>query len=186
MMYLQGVMELLVYLQMIESDADKNQFEQVYLQYRGLMFYVANRILKNEQDAEDAVHQAFVKIAENIEKISEPVCPKTRALVVTIVERTAIDLYRKRRRRGTVEFNEETVGLQIELPDATGLPAAVARLPARYRQVILLKYDNGYRNEEIAQILGLKSANVQKLIQRAKAKLKEMLEEEEAQSGNLG
>lgn len=176
----------MIYLQMIESDADKSKFEQIYLQYRGLMFTVANRILTNEQDAEDAVHQAFVRIAENIEKISEPECPKTRSLVVIIVERTAIDQYRKRRRRDTVELNEETVGLQIDLPDVAGLPAAIVRLPFRYRRIILLKYDNGYSNEEIAQILGLKSDNVQKLIQRAKARLKEMLEEEETQSGHLG
>lgn len=38
------------------------------LQYRGLMYHVAYEILHNEQDAEDAVHHAFVKIAENIKK----------------------------------------------------------------------------------------------------------------------
>lgn len=87
---------MLLYLQMIESDLDKRKSEQIYLQYRGLMFYVADRILKNQQDAEDAVHQTFVKIAENIKKISEPVCPKTRALVVTIVERVSINQYRRK------------------------------------------------------------------------------------------
>ena len=86
---------MLIYLQMIETPEEKSKFEQIYLQYKGLMFHVAFQILHNEQDAEDAVHQAFVKIAENIRKIDQPVCPKTHGYVVTIVENKAIDQYRK-------------------------------------------------------------------------------------------
>lgn len=52
---------MLIYLQMIESEADKSKFEQLYLKYRSLMLRVAMRILHNEQDAEDAVHQAFCR-----------------------------------------------------------------------------------------------------------------------------
>lgn len=54
---------------MLETPEEKSLFEQIYLEYRGLMFHVAYEILHNEQDAEDAVHQAFVKIAENIKKL---------------------------------------------------------------------------------------------------------------------
>lgn len=81
---------MLIYLQMLETPEEKSLFEQIYLEYCGLMFHVAYEILHNEQDAEDAVHQAFVKIAENIKKIDAPVCPKTHSYVVTIVEHQAI------------------------------------------------------------------------------------------------
>ena len=64
---------MLIYLQIIETDEDKSKFEQIYETYRGLMFHTAFKVLTHEQDAEDAVHHAFVKIAENITKISEPV-----------------------------------------------------------------------------------------------------------------
>ena len=57
---------MLIYLQMIESEEDKSKFIELYNQYRYLMFSVANRILKNEYDAEDAVHQAFVSIIDNL------------------------------------------------------------------------------------------------------------------------
>ena len=76
---------MLIYMMMLETPEEKSLFEQIYLEYRGLMFHVAYEILHNEQDAEDAVHQAFVKIAENIKKIDTPVCPKTHSYVVTIV-----------------------------------------------------------------------------------------------------
>lgn len=55
---------MIVYLQMIDTPEDRSKFEQIYLEYRGLMFHVANEILHNEQDAEDTVHQAFVNVAK--------------------------------------------------------------------------------------------------------------------------
>lgn len=46
---------MLIYLQMLETPEEKSLFEQIYLEYCGLMFHVAYEILHNEQDAEDAV-----------------------------------------------------------------------------------------------------------------------------------
>ena len=46
---------MLIYLQMLESPEEKSILEQIYLEYRGLMYHVAYEILHNEQDAEDAV-----------------------------------------------------------------------------------------------------------------------------------
>ena len=87
---------MIIYLQMIESDEDKSKFEQLYIMYKGLMFHVAMKILKNEFDAEDAVHQAFLSLIENLKKISDVKCPKTRAYIVIITERKAIDIIRSR------------------------------------------------------------------------------------------
>ena len=101
---------MLIYLQMLETPEEKSLFEQIYLEYCGLMFHVAYEILHNEQDAEDAVHQAFVKIAENIKKIDAPVCPKTHSYVVTIVEHQAIDQYRRLQKHPSVELIEEIQG----------------------------------------------------------------------------
>ena len=52
---------MLAYMSLMDSADDKSKFERVYQSYKGLMFYTANRILNNPQDAEDAVHTAFVK-----------------------------------------------------------------------------------------------------------------------------
>ena len=71
---------MVIYLQMIDTPDDRSKFEQIYLEYRGLMFHVANEILHNEQDAEDAVHQAFVNVAKNMEKIGSPKLPKNQRL----------------------------------------------------------------------------------------------------------
>ena len=169
---------MLVYLQTIESDEEKTLFEQVYLRYRGLMFCVANRILRNDRDAEDAVHQAFVSLAENISKISGAECPKTRAYVVTIAENKAIDLYRRKKRLAEEELDGRAVGIPAPRNGDDSLAAAIASLPPRWREVILLRYDSGYTGAEIGKMLGQSAASVQKLEQRAKARLKKILEEE--------
>lgn len=168
---------MLVYLQMIETEAQRSLFEQVYYKYRNLMYSVAYDILRNEQDAEDAVHHAFVKIAENISKILDPECPKTKAYVVTIVENTAISLYRQKRRHPSVPLDDPALGIRVEYTGENELARCMARLPARYRQVLLLKHHHGYTTKEIAKMLGLTVANVSKLEQRAKAKLETLCKE---------
>jgi RNA polymerase sigma-70 factor (ECF subfamily) len=89
---------MLEYLATMETADDRTRFESLYLAYRGLMYHVAYHILKNPQDAEDAVHQSFVKLAEHMATIPDGPCPRTRNLVVTVAERKAIDLYRSRQR----------------------------------------------------------------------------------------
>lgn len=169
---------MLIYMLMIDSSDDQSKFEKLYNEYKGLMFYVANNILHNEQDAEDAVHHAFVKIAENIEKIEETVCPKTKGYVVTIVENRAIDLYRKKNRHSSVELNEEITGMSVEYSGSNGLTKCILKLPANYREMILLKYYHGYSSKEIARMLGISEANAIKLDQRAKKKLLDFCREE--------
>jgi len=60
--------------------------------YNAMMYGVAYRILRNEEDAEDAVAEALENIFKNLDKISEISCPKTRGYIVTIVRNTSINI----------------------------------------------------------------------------------------------
>lgn len=170
---------MIFYLSIIETPEEKSKLEQIYLEYRGLMFHVANSILHNEQDAEDAIHQAFIKIAENIRKIDQPVSPQTQGYVVTIAENKAIDLYRRRNKHPTVDLDEEPQGIRAVYNGENVLTACILKLPARYREMILLRYHYGYSVKEVATIMGLSHSAASKLEQRAKKKLKELYEKEE-------
>lgn len=169
---------MFVYLMMIDSPEDQSKFEMIYKKFKGLMFHVAYKILNNEPDAEDAVHSAFVKIAENIEKIGDAVCPKTQSYVVTIVENKAIDLYRGNQRRKSVTYLDDVSGIAVEETHIHGLSACFAKLSPRYREVILLKYYHGFSCKEIAKQLKITEANAIKIDQRAKNKLLEICKEE--------
>lgn len=168
---------MFICLEMIEGPEDRSKFEQVYHAYRELMFCVAYQILHHQQDAEDAVQHAFVKVAENIKKISEPVCPKTRSYVVIIVENKAIDMFRDRKKHGTVEL-DDNYSISVNYDGDHALTRCILQLPARYREIILLKYSHGYNLHEISQIMGISLSATIKLDQRAKKKLQSLCEKE--------
>lgn len=169
---------MLIYLAMIDFPDDQAKFERVYNKYRYLMLHVAYKILQNHHDAEDAVHQAFISIIENIDKISEVNSPKTRSYIVIITERKAIDLLRKIQKRQTLEFNEDISGVEIPFEMDNPIAAAIAKLPLQYREVLLMRYHNGFSAKEIASILSMSDSGVRKLIVRAKKALQELLEKE--------
>lgn len=169
---------MLIYLQMLESDADRQRFEQLYHRYRRLMFYVARQILPSDEDAEDAVHEAFVAIIRHFEGVSDISDPQTRAFVVLIAERKAIDLRRRNARRDALPLEEGCLGVTIPSPGDGGLADAMAQLKPRQRELLLLRYYVGYSTREAAQLLDMTSAAAQKELTRAKAALRTILEKE--------
>lgn len=166
---------MLIYALTIVKPADRPKLERLYLEYRSVMFCAANEILHNEHEAEDAVQQAFMKIAENLDKVPDGLSNKTKAFVVTIAENTAIDRYRKLKRHGDCELCEEACG--IEANSADELVSCILKLPARYRQFILSRYYHGYSTREIAKLLGMSSAAASKTAQRAKQRLEQLCRE---------
>lgn len=167
---------MIIYLSMLDTPQERSKFDRIYLKYKDLMFYVANQVLHNTYDAEDAVHEAFLSILKNLDKISDVESQKTRGFVVTIVERKAIDILRKQRRTDEVTLNENVLGRAA--PEPAGLEEAIGKLPGHYRNVLMLKYVSGFSTGEIAKMLGITSSGVSKLLSRAKTELRTILEEE--------
>lgn len=60
-----------LYLSLIDSDESKDKFEELYLKYRRQMKIIAFKILGDEGLAEDAVHNAFLKIISAFDKFNE-------------------------------------------------------------------------------------------------------------------
>ncbi|MBE6916944.1 MAG: sigma-70 family RNA polymerase sigma factor [Ruminococcaceae bacterium] len=168
---------MLIYLQMIDSQEDRSKFERLYLMYRDYMYRVAFGILQNSDDAEDAVHHAFVKIAENIDRLGTPGTPATKAYAVAIVKNSAIDSYRKKQAHPQVEYSDETVGMEVCYESDNALTNCILKLPQNQRIVLILRHHHGYDLREIAQLLGLTYRNTRQIEQRAKAKLRTLCEE---------
>jgi len=169
---------VIIYTQMLDHPQSKSKFEQLYLQYRNWMYSIAYQLLQNNQDAEDAVHQAFLSVLKNISKISEIDCPKTRGYLVIIVERKSIDILRDRKKLAEQTLDETIHGISYPLPGDHGIQDAIARLPARYREVLLLRYAQGYETREVAELLDLSYETCRKLLYRAKNALKQQLEKD--------
>lgn len=171
---------MLIYLSLIDSPEDIRKFEHIYIEYKQTMYYAAYRILKDRHTAEDAVHQAFLRIVNKLEKIDINDCHKTKAFLVIIAEHIAIDIYRKRKRENVLSFDELEVyiadeTLQIQNEEVDEIFCAIERLPKNYSTVLRLKYSQGYNDAEIADILDITEGNVRQRISRAKKKLSELL-----------
>ena len=133
---------MIVYLQMIETDEDKSKFEEIYQEYRNLMYYVAYKRMQHEQDAEDVVHHVFVKIAENIKNI-EPVSPKTKQLIVTMVDNRVTDVFRVRGKHPVVMYDDELKNSPVTENEREDLLAeCILKLPEQQRMVIWMNIQN--------------------------------------------
>ncbi len=169
---------MLVYLALIESDEDKDKFQQLYTQYKRLMLKVAYRFFKSPDDAEDVVHDACIAIIENLDKVTDVNSKQTRNYIVIITKHIAINRYNRMHRFTLTEYDDAIHEDEIPAPGDGGLADALAALPVEYREVIMLKYYNGYSAAEIARMLDTTSGAVKTRLWRARKALEEAMGEE--------
>ena len=77
---------LIFYLSLIETQKDQSKFTQLYKQYQYLMYHIAYQILYNEQDAEDMVHKAFLKIIDHLQEYEDVFSYKTKIGYASLFE----------------------------------------------------------------------------------------------------
>lgn len=175
---------------MASKDKPENhKFEQLYKQYKFTMLYAADQILQDQSLAEDAVQTAFMKIANNLHKIGELHCNKTRKFLLIIVTNVAKDMYNDRKRRSELPYSpgysdhekESEILLEdIVISDESlnRMQECIAALDKKYADVLQLKCTYEYTESEIAQLLGISYDNVRVRLHRAKKKLRDELEKE--------
>ena len=171
---------MLLYIQTIEDPRQARQFEDIYTACRGRLLALARRKLCGGAEAEDAVHQAFLALAEHFPRLCRLPRPQLEAYLVVVTERKCIDLLRQQSRRTGVPFDEAMAAVT---PPPCGSPVADAmgHLSPRYREALLLRYGCGYSVGETAKLLEVSYAAGQKLLQRAKEALRAELEKEEVE-----
>ena len=175
---------LAFYMTFIDGEDDKAKFEILYNTYRKRMVYTAFSVLNNKEDAEDAVHDTFIKIARNMKAIGDPESDETLSYVLKAVKNTAINLSKKNttRNRHTQTQPVENIS-DSEFLDRLGLREnfdevvkAIKSLNGIYRDVLFYRFAAGMDIKEIADLLGRNKTTVRQQIVRGKKKLLEILE----------
>jgi RNA polymerase sigma-70 factor (ECF subfamily) len=178
---------------MIETQEDTDKFTEIYNKYKNMMHNVAFKVLNNTQDAEDAVHEAFLKLARNIPKVESISCKKTETFLVILCRSASIDIYRKNKKeRNKADIGEDndmgsikaapaldTLGELISTEGYNRLIELIYELGDTYRDTIALRFILEWSNNEIADFLGINKNTVEVRINRGRAKLIEMLGKEE-------
>lgn len=164
---------------MVDSPEDKRKIEKLYEKYNKLMYVVAFKILKHSQDAEDALMESWEKIIVHLDKINKIDCQETKSFLVIITERTAIDLYRKKRKRGKIvsalsEYEDSPFFATREKEfENVELHHVIRNIPKKYSEVLILHYINGLTGGEIAKLFGMKEDAVMKRLSRGRKMLRE-------------
>lgn len=174
---------LQLYLTLIDTEEEKNRFIFFYNQYRKLMFYIAKEILKDDHLSEDAVQEAFLRIAKNFHKIGDIMSHETKAFAVIITRNVAIDFYNKEKK--IIEIDQYLSESSHTNADAIfsdvsyeQLIAYILELPKNYRDVLYLNLVYDYSFNEIGNLLAITAENARKRAQRGKSILQEKIKEE--------
>ena len=158
---------------------DKGLFEELYLTLYPGFFRLAQSILRNTADAEDAVQQSAEKAWKARARIHTG---KEKAYLTRIVINECRTIQRQRMRMAPAEA-PETPDQAGTVSDHTGsleVRAMLDSLPEKYRLPLLLRYMEGYSEEEAAKALRIPQNTLKSRLRRAKTIMKkEWMEPEE-------
>ena len=174
---------LLFYMSLIDNVDERTKFEILYNKYRKRMVYTGYFVLGNNEDAEEAVHDTFIKIARNMRSIQDPDSDETLSYVLKAVKNTAINLSKKNTTRNKHMQSQDVkdisdsafldkLRIQENYEEAV---KAIRSLNDTYKDVLFYYFVEGMKAKDIADLLGRNKATVQQQIIRGKKKLLKIL-----------
>lgn len=167
---------------LLETEEQKARFEEVYLHNRDKMYHIAYGILQQKEEAENAVHDSFMKLADKYERYEGLSDREMDGLCIIIVRNTAIDLLHKlnrirpeeiekleffdwRRHEDKICFPEERV-LKKEREEK--IKSLLKELPDIYHDVLVMRYYYEMSVSEIARFMGISKETTETRLYRAK------------------
>lgn len=171
-------------------NGEKELFEILLRRYNQTLFRAVRSYLKEEDDIEDAMQNAYLHAYEKLYQYKGAAAFSTWLVRIGINE--ALLRVRKLKRHRVLYENTADYNLEsnIQLPDNKLMnpekqainketrfliEQAIDQLPEKYRAVYVLREVEGMENSEVALSLGLSDSNVKVRLHRAKNQLKEIL-----------
>jgi RNA polymerase sigma factor (sigma-70 family) len=134
-------------------------------------YSVALRILGDPQDAEDAASEAMARAAASWRRIQS--LEYQRAWVLRVTANVSVDMIRRRRTVSVATL--DTPGLPIQCDDRVMVAAALAKLPRRQREVLVLRYLVDMTETDVARHLRISPGTVKAHSHRGLAALRAQL-----------
>src|ERR1700741_2968983 len=158
-------------------------FEEAMLPHMDAAHNLARWLLRNEQDAQDVVQEAYLRAFKSFGGFRGS---KRPGWLLTIVRNTSYTLLKKNKAVDlTTTFDEEihAAGHESASPaallehseDAELIRIAMDELPAEFREILVLRHQEGLSYKEIADIAQIPPGTVMSRLARARGKLKECL-----------
>lgn len=142
--------------------------------YHTSMFRLAYSYVRNHEDAEDIVQEAFLKLycSEIVFETEQNV----KAWLIRVTINLCKDMLKSSARRLRSELITD---IPAEPPEVSGMAEYISRLKPEYSGIIYLYYYEGYSVKEIAKLCRMTVSAVTTRLSRARKQLREMLSKEE-------
>lgn len=166
------------------SPEDKEFFQEFYGEYKGFLFYIANKYTRNQSDCEDIVQDAVVRLMCNISSIRDLNKFKTAKYIALTVRSAWLDLVKKQKDTHEIPLDEAILESMIELDplssrDPSDLQLEVIHLKQSLSQkewmILEGKYLLGYDQEELSRMIGVSPDSVRMTLCRARSNARSIL-----------
>ncbi len=170
---------------------DEEAFRLLIREYQNPVFHLAQRILRNRSDAEDAAQEVFIKVYSALSQYDPRYA--FRSWIFRITHNLCIDYIRKRK-YPLISIDQPIAGSEGEItwdlpdPDAVNpleaveagqekkiIEEAIGKLSPTLRSAITLRHLEGLRYDEIADILEIPLGTVKVRLFRAREALAKLL-----------
>jgi len=173
-----------------EQSRDVESLGTFVERYQNPLLRFASRMLSDETAAQDVVQEAFLRVARDPRRLLK--VENCHNWLIRVVRNICIDHIRKavRQRKAMKEMAARTEEVAVTSPAAALereethalVRQAIASLKPRYRELVILKVQEGKSYREIAEITGLSATNVGYLLHHAMKALSHKLKGREAVS----
>jgi RNA polymerase sigma-70 factor (ECF subfamily) len=159
-------------------------FNLLVKQYEKLVFHVVNRLVAEQQDAEDICQEVFIKVYKNLGQFKFQ--SKLSTWIARIAYLTAIS-YLKKYKKAYIQASQAELDyyyfteddpqqLLIKKDVSAYINHLIARMPEQYRVLLTLFHLDEFSYQEIEAITGMPEGTVKNYLFRARKLLKEKLE----------
>lgn len=162
------------------KQGDQHAFGQLYQAYHRRIYALCWRMLADKDSAEDVCQEVFVQLWQKIANFRGE--SKFSTWLHSVATNITLGHLRKHKTwlQKIFSIEEQVVDdISVEMPAmaCSALDKSIQRLPERARLVFVLFAVEGYRHEEIANMLGMAVGSSKAQYHRAKGLLRESLSE---------
>ena len=155
------------------KEGDLMAYRLLYERYEQPFLRTAYRVLGRQQDSEDAVQEAFLKLHRGVHHYKSG--SRFSTYFFRILLNSCYDIIRKRGPELSMDTNIAVPSYHSSTEIKQSIEQAIAALPDQMRVCFILFAIEEFKQDEIAQILGISVGTVKASIHRARIKLRSWL-----------
>lgn len=163
----------------------KTEFSNMIVNYQSFLEQLAMKLTKSVEDSNDLIQETYFKAIKNSDKFQEGT--NIKGWLYTIMKNTFINAYRKKKNQNTfVDETENKYFLNLRESEKTATTDSLVDTEYLMRQInsvdktyieTFMMYYNGYKYEEIAEIMGIPLGTVKSRIFLARRKMMDKLQD---------